>query len=318
MATQTPIVGKIGDIKLSISRMAPSGFLSLGEGTLLKRSAYSDFWNWVTKNCTVISDTEWQSQISKNGTCAYFSSGDGSSTFRLPKINCLIKAGPVSNVGKYTPASYTDIHYHGLGKYDNNNGTWGRYSYTNAEYPKGTTGWFWNGSGGAGTATVPDTDGDTITSYNISISKPEIIPESVNLCLYIRYTTDFQETASESSLAATQTAINNLYKRFDSIENRYNVSNNLSTSGWQIYSSGLTEEWGKTSPGEYTGKIVYPLSLTEGTIPFSIDWSLVDPSNASVDVSVKFSNINNTSMSYTCTGILAPDAYIMWNIKSNQ
>lgn len=318
MDTQTPIVGKIGDIKLSISRVAPTGFLSLGEGTLLEREPYQDFWNWVEENCTVITEEEWQEQISKNGTCAYFSSGNGTSTFRLPKIDCLIKAGPVANVGEYTPASYTDIHYHGLGAYRNNNGVWGRYSYTNAEYPDGTTGWFWNGSGGADIASVPDTTGDTITSYNIHVSKPKIVPESVNLCMYIRYTTDFQETASESSLSAAYTAINNIYKRIDQIETSYNVSNNLSDNGWQIYSSGLVEEWGKTTPGEYTGKIVYPLSLTDGSVPFSIDWSLIDPSNASVDVGVKFNAVTNVSMSYTCTGTLASDAYIMWNIKSNQ
>lgn len=318
MATQTPIVGKIGDIKLSISRIAPTGFLSLGEGTLLDREPYQEFWNWVSTNCTVITEAEWQEQIDKNGTCAYFSSGDTTSTFRLPKINCLIKAGSIDNVGEYTPASYTDIHYHGLGKYDNNNGTWGRYAYTNAEYPEGTTGWFWNGSGGAGTASAPDTDGDTITSYNISVNKPEIIPESVNLCMYIRYTTEFQETASEGSLAATYTAINNIYKRIDNIETRYNVSNSLSDTGWQVYSSGLIEEWGRTTAGEHTGSIVYPLSLANERTPFSIDWSLVDPSNASTDVGVKFSNISNTSMTYVCTGTLASDAYIMWIIKSNQ
>lgn len=56
-----------------------------GDGQLLKRADYSDLWNAINTGVYVsVSDAEWQSTPTARGA---YSTGDGSTTFRLPDLN---------------------------------------------------------------------------------------------------------------------------------------------------------------------------------------------------------------------------------------
>ena len=180
--TSTPIISKVGDLALTLALNPPAGFLSLGEGLVLNRIQYSELWTWAQNTMKIIPESEWQELANaQDGNCGFFSSGDGSTTFRLPKITSLLKMSELAEVGNYNKSEYSNLHFHGLGRMQNNNGNWGRYGYSGAKYPSGTSGWFWNGSGGTGTSGGPDASGDIITSYNIGDSGKAPRPASINI-----------------------------------------------------------------------------------------------------------------------------------------
>lgn len=58
----------------------PSGFLEAA-GMLLQRALYPELWAWVQANAVVVSDADWLAD-----RWGAYSSGDGSTTFRLPDL----------------------------------------------------------------------------------------------------------------------------------------------------------------------------------------------------------------------------------------
>ena len=312
--TSTPILSKVGDITLTLGLNPPTCFLSLGEGLVLNRTQYSELWTWAQSNMKIITESEWQNLANaQDGNCGFFSSGDGSTTFRLPKIVSLLKMSELANVGNYNKSEYSNLHFHGLGRMQNNNGNWGRYSYSGATYPSGTSGWFWNGSGGTGTPGGPDSSGDIITSYNIGDRGKAPKPASINIVLCIRYTVDNQATAVTIGSEEAVAAVNTLTAKIAEVETAYNVNCHLDTIGWQVYNSGIIREWGRTEPGVSMGTIVFPIAFNADTPPYAIKVTLVDP-NAEISTPGKIclGTPTSTDVSFTYSGVLPDSAYIMW------
>lgn len=75
---------------------------------LLNRGDYPDLWKSICSGCNAISDAEYQNQITTNGCCGYFSSGDCTTTFRLPLIK-----------GVYPRTADADDQHKTTGKYLN-------------------------------------------------------------------------------------------------------------------------------------------------------------------------------------------------------
>ena len=205
------------------------------------------------------------------------------------------------------------LHFHGLGRMQNNNGNWGRYSYSGATYPSGTSGWFRNGSGGTGTSGGPDSSGDIITSYNIGDSSKAPKPASINIVLCIRYTVDNQATAVAIGSEEAVAAVNTLTAKIAEVETAYNVNCHLDTIGWQVYNSGIIREWGRTEPGVSMGTIVFPIAFNADTPPYAIKVTLVDP-NAEISTPGKIclGTPTSTDVSFTYSGVLPDSAYILW------
>ena len=312
--TSTPIISKVGDLALTLALNPPAGFLSLGEGLVLNRIQYSELWTWAQNTMKIISESEWQDLANaQDGNCGFFSSGDGSTTFRLPKITSLLKMSELAEVGNYNKSEYSNLHFHGLGRIQNNNGNWGRYGYSGAKYPSGTSGWFWNGSGGTGTSGGPDSSGDIITSYNIGDSGKAPRPASINIVLCIRYTVNNQATAVAIGSEEAVAAVNALTAKIADVETAYNINCHLDTIGWQVYNSGIIREWGQTEPGTSMGTIVFPIAFNAETPPYSIKVTLVDP-NAEISTPGKIclGTPTSTDVSFTYSGVLPASAYIMW------
>ncbi len=61
------------------------GSLAL-QGALVSRTAYPDLWAWVQANAPLITEAAWQAQAAVQSSVGAYSSGDGSTNFRLPKI----------------------------------------------------------------------------------------------------------------------------------------------------------------------------------------------------------------------------------------
>ena len=100
----------VGHIYWSVEPNVPAGRLP-AFGALYNRSLYADLWAWANSVGLVKSESEWQAIASANGgNCAYYSSGDGSTTFRVPALKCWVKgANSASEVGSFLEAGLPNI-----------------------------------------------------------------------------------------------------------------------------------------------------------------------------------------------------------------
>lgn len=80
-------------------------------GATYSRVLYEDFWNYISSKGWVKTEAEWQSLASANGGyCPYYSTGDGSTTFRTPKFAPFMQVAIASaNVGTYHQAGLPNI-----------------------------------------------------------------------------------------------------------------------------------------------------------------------------------------------------------------
>lgn len=116
----------IGDIKFSFAKVVPNGWLRC-DGNLYQRSEYPDLYQWATDNNYLVSEETWQSTKTANdgGSVGYFSTGDGSTTFRVFNIQDFIRADTsASNTGIYQTDTMRNI----TGKAYLGSRTWNQYN----------------------------------------------------------------------------------------------------------------------------------------------------------------------------------------------
>lgn len=111
-------------------------------GQLVSREIYSDLWSFVqSKPSMLLTEEEWQANLTANEglACNYYSAGDGSTNFRLPKASVIVLPDPnPENINKYS----TDTQRNILGRQVI--GSISSYSPTNGDFVKGTTGAFYD------------------------------------------------------------------------------------------------------------------------------------------------------------------------------
>lgn len=80
-------------------------------GATYSRALYKDFFDYITTQGWVKTETEWQKIATRdNGFCPFYSSGDGSTNFRTPKFAPYQQIAIASDsVGKYLRAGLPDI-----------------------------------------------------------------------------------------------------------------------------------------------------------------------------------------------------------------
>ena len=102
----------VGYEYFSINPNVPQGSLPLLGGEY-NRSTYSDLWEWVQQQTGYLkTESEWQAlSTAHNGNVPYYSDGDGSTTFRVPSLQCWVRGanGSVSTVGSYLAAGLPNI-----------------------------------------------------------------------------------------------------------------------------------------------------------------------------------------------------------------
>lgn len=89
----------------------PAGSLPLFGGEY-SRTVYSDLWSWVQEQPNyLLTEEEWQAKANANdGNVPYYSSGDGSTTFRVPSLKCWVKgANGIEEVGSFLSAGLPNI-----------------------------------------------------------------------------------------------------------------------------------------------------------------------------------------------------------------
>ena len=91
----------VGAVCFFLTKNIPAGWLDLTSGAVARREVFPDLWEYIQANCNIVSDTKWLELSKIQTSVPYFSTGDGSTTFRLPKIVDYIRCGTVSDTGKY-------------------------------------------------------------------------------------------------------------------------------------------------------------------------------------------------------------------------
>lgn len=99
----------LGTVHPFLQTFIPDGWLSLENGQLVLRSAYPELWAWVQDNAPLITEAQWQTKAAAQKSVGYYSDGDGSTTFRLPRIIGFVEGVTAANVGAFTGAGLPDI-----------------------------------------------------------------------------------------------------------------------------------------------------------------------------------------------------------------
>ena len=102
----------VGYEYFSMNPNVPQGSLPL-LGGLYDRATYPDLWDWVQEQSGYCkTEQEWQTlSAAQNGNVPFYSSGDGSTTFRVPSLKCWVKGanGTITEVGSYLEAGLPNI-----------------------------------------------------------------------------------------------------------------------------------------------------------------------------------------------------------------
>lgn len=108
----------VGEEWVSYSGVIPQGGVPY-LGQEVSRELYADLWQWARDNSLVTSEAQWQSNLVRdNGNVRQFSNGDGSTTFRMPRIVGYVRgASSLDEAGSYIKEGLPD-HTHHIGIYD--------------------------------------------------------------------------------------------------------------------------------------------------------------------------------------------------------
>lgn len=91
----------VGSIKAWLVKNIPAGWLDISTGAMVSRATYPELWSWVQANTPLISEADWQTQANAQSSVGAFSTGDGSTTFRLPRIVDYVRGGILADVGMW-------------------------------------------------------------------------------------------------------------------------------------------------------------------------------------------------------------------------
>ena len=240
----------IGTVKIHIGKTIPVGYLEMN-GDWVDATYYVALYRYASSHGLIITEAEYNSTVSSTGSCAGFVYNESTKMLRLPLMRGVLKLRGIdgSESSKAQPKS---SHFHGMGPMVNNNGNWGRLSYTGAKYPSGAKGWYWNGNGGHSTYENPPYDGDIITSYEITVGTTGNgeICDSLNVCLIICAFHEYASATSsvesvmdfgfEDDIAALH-EIDNISSSATPASSSYSNPNEI---GWRIEPGGRIHTWG--------------------------------------------------------------------------
>lgn len=171
----------IGDIKFSFAKVVPNGWLRC-DGNLYQRSEYPDLYQWATDNNYLVSEETWQATKTANdgGSVGYFSTGDGSTTFRVFNIQDFVRADTsASNTGTYQTDTIRDIEGNFIRSHAQINSASGAFSVTYGNPANYAT----TIAGTASSVSFAASDSDSIDSEHTST---EIQPKHLKLACLIK------------------------------------------------------------------------------------------------------------------------------------
>ena len=176
---------QVGELYFSFENYCPDGVIPL-DGRLVSRATYADLWQWVQEKGLVkddalitTNDENTVSIFNEDGTiryCQWYGSGDGSLTFRMPKINGYGKlTGDNTIAGQYIQEGLPNITGRS-GAYENLGSYWLTSSGALKSVHAGNT-----SIGGGGTGSYYYSDLDASRSNSIYGNSEHVTPETNTL-----------------------------------------------------------------------------------------------------------------------------------------
>lgn len=221
----------IGTVMPFLATQPQPGWLALDTGAMVGRDTYKELWAWVQANAPLITETEWQAQAAVQSSVGYYSSGDGSTTFRLPRIVDFVRG---SN-GVRLPGTWQEddlkSHVHTIPIYVD---------------------------GGSGYDGAEDGKNSYVGPLNTSATGgTETRPKSISMLYCVKA---FDAVTDPGLLNSTE-AVNELLGKVNYTDFT-GTNQNLSANGWQKLPGGLILQWGQavtTSSG--TVSVTFPIAF---------------------------------------------------------
>ena len=268
----------VGTLSIYIGSKLPIGVYECN-GQTLSTMLYQDILRYARNNNLLRTAAEYTAALNEFGASPYFVYNEANATIKLPTIRNMIRIAADGSVGVHEITEAP--HFHGMGDMPDNQGTWGRLSYTTT-YPSGTKGYFWNGRGGHSVLSAPVLDGSVIVSNNISLGDTGngLVTHSTNVVVGIRVyhvITDAVSTTMVDDINAIAAAAE------DDFVSAITDLSLLSTPGWHKDPEGLTSAWGKLAYGRNT-TINTTLPLTFSEPPYFVEVQYEGEERATVEV----------------------------------
>ncbi len=227
----------IGTITARLSKNPEAGELALDTGALVSRATYPDLWEWVQSSAPLLSEADWQTQAAAQSSVGAFSTGDGSTTFRLPRLLDYMRGGAAADVGTWQVDMFKS-HTH---DYDNMQGGGVANSVSDT--------------------TAAQTDATSQTGHITgSTGGTETRPKTIKVLYCVKA---FDAETTQGLIDITALA-NEMAGKVDKTTYAADFANGFGTNGYQKLPSGLILQWGQaTSNG--TGvpnlSVTFPISF---------------------------------------------------------
>lgn len=239
----------IGSVVPFLANKAQPGWLACDTGALVSRATYPELWTWVQANAPLISETDWQTQAAAQSSVGAYSTGDGSTTFRLPRILDYVRGGLIADVGKWQGDAIRNI----TGSITTAGGGFitaatGTFATSNAYNPQS----FAPGSGSA----YRDFSFD---ASRLVATADENRPKTVKMLYCVKA---FDATTNQGLIDITALA-NGMAAKVNVVEYVADHAKSLTANGYQKLPSGLIIQWGTTAAITSDGRtmVTFPIAF---------------------------------------------------------
>lgn len=225
----------IGSCLPFLSSVAPPGWLACDTGALVSRATYPQLWAWVQANAPLVTEAAWQAQAAVQTSVGYYSSGDGSTTFRLPRLVDFVRGADGTRLPGSFQLDALQGHWHNV---ETGSATGGVRPGSNAS--------------DSDNRNVSDTGGTVLATWAYSATTivtdftngtPRIASETRGKSIAMLYCVKaFDAPTNQGLIDITQLA--------NSVAGKVNLTDftgnnqNKAANGYQILPGGLIIQWG--------------------------------------------------------------------------
>ena len=217
----------IGTITARLSKKPEAGELALDTGALVSRATYPDLWAWVQANAPLLSEADWQTQAAVQTSVGAYSTGDGSTTFRLPRLLDYMRGGAAADVGKWQGDAIRNIAGN-VGILDDE-----AVGATSAPFIK-TIGGSLNYTAGSGASSIVKFDASTQVP-----TADENRPKTIK----VLYCVKAFDAETNPGLVDLTALANDVAGKVDKTTYAADFAKNISGNGYQKLPTGLIIQW---------------------------------------------------------------------------
>ena len=248
----------VGTIHILLSHSIPEGLLELS-GQLVSKTLYNALYKYAVASDLVLSESAWTAYKTAHKSVPYFGESSISGMYRLPLLDEACIAIRSSNDEAVSEEQGLSSHYHAFGSWSNNNGVWPAKAYSDATFPDGTQGVYWNGKGSAGwpSQDTPPTSGHYITSNNFDVG----VSGNGKMCSTNNFTIAIRAFHPEAVMV-TDDAVNTITTYASMANNAVaaiDENEDALTESWKTNVDGTLSVWGSQTAN--TDTIVLPRSM---------------------------------------------------------